>query len=58
LSAVFIGLCGVYFYFFKALGDFLKTILVCVGKASSFAIFGLGVCLCELQMCLQIRLAI
>jgi hypothetical protein len=32
---------------------FLKTILSCVGFASSFAIFALRIDLCELQMCLQ-----
>jgi hypothetical protein len=44
--------CRCIFIFFEALGNFLKTIFVCVGKASSFAIFGLWVGLCELQMCL------
>jgi hypothetical protein len=47
----------VYINFFEALGNFLKTIFVCVGKASSFAIFGLCVGLCELQMCLPLGLA-
>ncbi len=51
------GRVTVYFYFFEALGNFLKTIFVCVGKASSFAIFGLCVGLCELQMCLLSGLA-
>jgi hypothetical protein len=55
---VFVGLCvGVFLFFFEALGNFLKTIFVCVGKASSFAIFGLCVGLCELQMCLLLAWA-
>ena len=45
------------FIFFEALENFLKTIFVCVGKASSFAIFGLCVGLCELQMCLLLGMA-
>ena len=45
------------FIFFEALENFLKTIFVCVGKASSFAIFGLCVGLCELQMCLLLAWA-
>jgi hypothetical protein len=47
----------VYFYYFEALGNFLKTILSCVCKASSVAILGLCIGLCELQMCLLLRLA-
>jgi len=43
---VFVGLCVGVFLFFEALEDFLKTIFGCVGKASSFAIFGLCVGLC------------
>jgi len=56
-SAVFVGLCVGVFLFFEALEDFLKTIFGCVGKASSFAIFGLCVGLCELQMCLLLAWA-
>jgi len=46
-----------FYFFFEALGNFLKTIFVCVGKASSFAIFGQCVGLCELQMCLLLGMA-
>jgi hypothetical protein len=48
----FSGRVSVYFYLFLSVGNFLKTVFLCVGKASSFAIFGLCVGLSELQMCL------
>jgi len=51
------AVCRCIFIFFEALGNFLKTIFLCVGKSSSFAIFGLCVGLCELQMCLLLGLA-
>jgi len=51
LSAVFVGLCVGYFYFLKP-WEIFKNNFVYVGKASSFAIFGLWVGLRELQMCL------
>jgi hypothetical protein len=57
LSAVFVGLCVGVFLFFLSVGKFLKTILLWVGKASSFAIFGMCVGLCELQMCLLLAWA-
>jgi hypothetical protein len=55
---VFVGLfVGVFLFFFEV-GKFFKNNFVCVGKASSFAIFGLCVGLCELQMCLLLALVI
>src|SRR5690606_8365317 len=44
-------------FIFLSVGKFLKTILLWVGKASSFAIFGMCVGLCELQMCLLLAWA-
>lgn len=42
------------FIYFEALGNFLKTIFHWVGKASSFANFGLCVGLCALAMCVAV----
>jgi len=44
-------------FIFLSVGKFFKNNFVCVGKASSFAIFGLCVSLCELQMCLLLAWA-
>ena len=50
------AVCWCIFIFLKR-WKFFKNNFVCVGKASSFAIFGLCVSLCELQMCLLLGLA-
>ncbi len=39
-------------FIYLSVGKYFKNNFVCVGKASSFTIFGLCVGLCELQMCL------
>jgi hypothetical protein len=51
------AVCRCIFNFFEALGYFFKNNFVCVGKASSFAIFSLCVGLCELQMCVLLAWA-
>ena len=51
------GLCVGCFIFFSV-GNFFKTIFLCVGFASSFAGFGFSVGLCDLQMYLTTALAI
>jgi len=58
LSTVFVGaVCWCIFIFFEAL-DFFSNNFISVVKASSFAIFGLCVGLCEFQMCLLLAIVI